>query len=220
MPLSRSAIQGYQIIIPVFFAGSIKSRSNQRRKKMKTWFVVLICLGSFIANQARAEGFTLESDDIGGQISEAQVFNGYGCRGGNTSPQLRWRNIPPDTRSFAVTVYNPDAPTGSGWWHWVVFNIPADIRELKRGAGNPEKNLAPKGSIQSMTDWGRPGYGGPCPPKGELHRHIFTVYALDIAKAGLDPENLLDAHATPAMLGCLMADHIIAKASLIAYYGR
>jgi Raf kinase inhibitor-like YbhB/YbcL family protein len=187
---------------------------------MKAMLVSLMCLGCLIANQACAEGFTLESDDIGGQLSEAQVFNGYGCKGGNTSPQLRWRNVPPGTKSFAVTVYNPDAPTGSGWWHWVVFNIPADIRELKRGAGNPEKNLAPKGSIQSMTDWGRPGYGGACPPKGEIHRHIFTVYALDFEKVRLDPENLLDAHATPAMLGCVMAGHIIAKASLIAYYGR
>jgi Raf kinase inhibitor-like YbhB/YbcL family protein len=131
-----------------------------------------------------------------------------------------WCKVPPGTKSFAVTVYNPDAPTGSGWWHWVIFNIPANINGLKRGAGNLEKNLAPQGSIQSMTDWGRPGYGGACPPIGELHCHIFTVYALDLEKAGLGSGNLLDANATPAMLGCLMADHVLAKASLIAYYGR
>lgn len=187
---------------------------------MKKVIVIILISGFLIANQALAEGFTLESDDVGGQLSSEQVFNGYGCRGSNISPQLRWRNAPPGTKSFAVTVYNPDAPTGSGWWHWVIFNIPANVMSLKRDAGNPEKDLAPRGSIQSITDWGRSGYGGACPPKGQIHGHIFTVYALDIEKAGQGADNLLDARTPPAMLGCLLADHIIAKASLIAYYGR
>jgi len=84
-------------------------------------------------------------------------------------------------------MYDPDAPTGSGWWHWLIFNIPANVHELKRGAGDPKKNLAPKNSIQSVTDFGTPGYGGPCPPVGDKpHRYIITVYALDVEKLDLD----------------------------------
>ncbi len=189
---------------------------------MKEAIVILSLLGALIVHNAFAQGFTLESDDIGGQLSQEQVVNGYGCMGSNISPQLRWRNVPPGTKSFAVTVYNPDAPTGSGWWHWVIFNIPANVTNLKRDAGNLQKDLAPRGSIQSVTDWGYPGYGGACPPKGQTHRHIFTVYALNIEKAGTAPDKMLDvdARTSPAMLGCLLADHVIAKASLIAYYGR
>lgn len=187
---------------------------------MKALMITFIILGCLCVHDAFADGFTLESDDISGQLSQEQVINGYGCAGSNISPQLRWRNAPAGTKSFAVTVYNPDAPTGSGWWHWVIFNIPASVGGLKRDAGNPQKNIAPRGSIQSTTDWGHPGYGGACPPTGETHSHIFTVYALDIEKARLDSEHLLDAQTSPAMLGCLLADHILAKASLIAYYRR
>jgi Raf kinase inhibitor-like YbhB/YbcL family protein len=187
---------------------------------MKKAIITLMLLGCLFVTNAFGGGFTLESDDIGGQLSQDQVFDGYGCKGGNISPQLRWRNVPQGTKSFAVMVYSPDAPTGSGWWHWVIFNIPVNVTSLKRNAGNPQKGLAPHGSIQSITDWGHPGYGGACPPKGRILTYIFTVYALNIEKAGLNPGKLLDAKTQPAMLGCLLADHIIAKASLIAYYGR
>lgn len=180
----------------------------------------LLFLGCFLVNSACGEGFTLKSDEIGGQLSESQVFNGYGCKGDNISPHLQWTHIPPGTKSFAVTVYDPDAPTGSGWWHWVIFNIPETVTELKRDAGNLQKKCAPVGSIQSMTDWGCPGYGGACPPKGTVNSYIFTVYALDIEKLALAPNHILDARSSPAMVGCLIKDHVIAKASLIAYYVR
>jgi Raf kinase inhibitor-like YbhB/YbcL family protein len=112
-------------------------------------------------------------------------------------------------------VYDPDAPTGSGWWHWVIFNIPADTTELATDAGNPQKKLAPKGSVQSVTDYGMAGFGGACPPKGDKpHRYIFTVFALDVPKLDLDEK------ANAALVGFMLTGHAIEKASLISYYGR
>ncbi len=162
-----------------------------------------------------AEGFTLYSNDIGGQLPEAQVYSGFGCSGKNISPQLRWENAPADTRSFAVTVYDPDAPTGSGWWHWLIFDIPKNATSLKQGAGNIEKGLAPKGAVQSVTSFGVAGYGGACPPPGDgAHRYVFTVYALKVEKLELD------SSAMPALVGFMLNRNALAKASLIAYYGR
>jgi Raf kinase inhibitor-like YbhB/YbcL family protein len=144
-----------------------------------------------------------------------QILNGFGCTGKNISPELMWKNPPTGTKSFAVTVYDPDAPTGSGWWHWVVFNIHADVRRLPAGAGNVNLSLAPKGSIQSMTDFGKPGYGGACPPKGHgTHHYIFTVFALDV-------ESLpLDSSATAAMVGFHLNQHALDKAYLTVVYSQ
>src|SRR3954462_5671407 len=104
---------------------------------------------------------------------------GFGCAGGNRSPHLRWRCAPEGTKSFAVTCFDPDAPTGSGFWHWVVVNIPADVSELKLDAGNPAAGLLPKGALQTRPDFGKPGYGGPCPPEGHgPHRYVFTLFAV------------------------------------------
>ncbi len=167
------------------------------------------------AATVRAQEFTLTSTDLRGQLTNDQVFAGFGCTGRNISPALRWVNAPTNTKSFAVMVYDPDAPTGSGWWHWVIFNIPANVSELKTGAGNIEKGLAPAGSIQSVTDFGKPGFGGACPPAGDKpHRYVFTVYALDTAKLDLDEK------ASPALVGFNLHFHTIAKASLISYYKR
>lgn len=175
-------------------------------------FVIAI---TFVATSSYAQGFTLKSPDIGGQLSKSQVFSGFGCKGENISPELSWQNAPKNTKSYAVTAYDPDAPTGSGWWHWVFFNIPNNITNLKAGAGNPQNNLAPKGSVQSVTDFGSTGYGGACPPSGDKpHRYIFTVYALDVEKLGAD------AKSSPALVGFFLNQHTIAKASLIAYYSR
>ncbi|RJP90140.1 MAG: YbhB/YbcL family Raf kinase inhibitor-like protein [Desulfobacteraceae bacterium] len=167
------------------------------------------------AGLAFADGFTLKSNDISGQLSENQVFNGFGCSGKNISPHLMWENAPKEAKSFAVTVYDPDAPTGSGWWHWLIFDIPANVHSLAAGAGNPEKNLAPKGSIQSATDFKTTGFGGACPPVGDRpHRYIFTVYALNVEKLSLD------ASTPPAMVGFFLNQNAIVKASIIAYLGR
>jgi Raf kinase inhibitor-like YbhB/YbcL family protein len=182
---------------------------------MKKFIFVMVVLGVFAVENAHAQVFTLKSTDLGGQLTEDQVFSGFGCTGKNISPSLNWMNAPQGTKSFAFTVYDPDAPTGSGWWHWVVFNIPSDVTGLKADAGNLQKGLAPKGSIQSRTDFGGTGFGGACPPQGDKpHRYVFTVYALDVAK--LD----LDANTPPAMVGFFLNAHVLAKASLIAYYGR
>jgi len=159
--------------------------------------------------------FTLFSKDIGGQAIKTEEFNGFGCTGKNQSPQLSWANAPEGTKSYAITVYGPDAPTGSGWWHWVVFDIPANVNELVTNAGNVYLNLAPKGAIQSISNFGVPGYGGPCPPeKHGLHQYMVPVHALKTDKLGLD------ANSNPALVGYSFWNNTIAKASLVFYYQR
>ena len=160
--------------------------------------------------------FTLSSPDLaeGKTIAAAQVFNGFGCSGGNISPALSWSNPPAGTKSFALLVHDPDAPTGSGWWHWVVYNIPASTTSLPAGAGDPKKNLMPAGAVQGRTDFGTPGYGGPCPPPGKPHRYYFRLYALKVEK--LD----VPADATPALIGFNVNFASLGKAELMGLYGR
>lgn len=180
---------------------------------MKSMYLALAV--SLLAGPAISQVFTLKSDEIGGQATSKQVLNGFGCAGDNLSPQLLWENAPEGTKSFAVSVYDEDAPTGSGWWHWMIFDIPADVQTLKSGAGDLSKKLAPAGAIQSMTDFGVPGYGGPCPPEGDRpHKYTITVYALGKEKLGLD------AKANPALVGFYLENNVIQKASLVMYYKR
>jgi Raf kinase inhibitor-like YbhB/YbcL family protein len=149
------------------------------------------------------------------RIADAQVYKGFGCSGGNLSPSLTWSNPPAGTKSFAVTVYDPDAPTGSGWWHWVVFNLPPDTRTLPAGAGSSSGGKLPKGAIQSVTDFGAPGYGGPCPPRGDRpHRYVFSVHALEVDKLDLDEKSM------PAMVGFMINSNRIDKATLMSTYSR
>ena len=172
-----------------------------------------VCL--FALTLGFGQTFTLRSNDVGGQATEKQVFNGFGCSGANVSPQLSWESAPEGTKSYAVTMYDPDAPTGSGWWHWLIFDMPATTQQLPSNAGNVGANLAPVGSIQSMTDFGQPGYGGPCPPAGHgSHKYIITVFALKVEKLGLDEK------APPALVGYNLNANTIQKASIIMYYGR
>lgn len=180
----------------------------------KTNFIFLLSL-IFTTACFSQKTFTLSSNDLGGETTKTQEFNGFGCTGDNKSPQLSWKNPPQGTKSFAITMYDPDAPTGSGFWHWVVFDIPANINELVTNAGNVDLNLAPQGAIQSLTDYGIKGFGGPCPPKGHgFHQYIITVYALKTDKLGLD-ENI-----NPAIVGFNLWNQTLAKASIIAYYKR
>jgi hypothetical protein len=161
--------------------------------------------------------FTLISPDVPkkGQMKEAQVFSGFGCSGQNISPALAWKNFPPATKSFALMVYDPDAPTGSGFWHWVVYNIPVNASSLPTGAGKADGSLLPKGAVQSNTDFGSPGYGGPCPPVGDKpHRYVFTIFALKVDKLELPP------NASGALVGFVVRQNAIGKASLTGYYGR
>ena len=157
--------------------------------------------------------FRIWSNDFkdGAKLPEAQVFNGMGYQGQNLSPHLAWEGAPEGTKSFVITAYDPDAPTGSGWWHWVVANIPADTTELPRGAGSGGASL-PAGALQTRTDFGKPGYGGAAPPPGESHRYIFTVHALSVEKLDIDPE------ASGALVGFMTHMNRIAKASITAIY--
>lgn len=150
----------------------------------------------------------------GGPLAAAQVFNGFGCDGGNLSPELAWDGVPAGTQSLGVTVYDPDAPTGSGWWHWTLFNIPATATGLTAGAGSGRADL-PAGAIQGRTDFGAPGYGGACPPPGAApHHYIFTLYALKEARLPLDET------ASGAMVGFMLRANMIEQATLTATYGR
>jgi len=161
-------------------------------------------------------GFALASGDIrpGATIADEQVYNGFGYSGANVSPELHWSGAPGGTKSFALTVYDPDAPTGSGFWHWVVFNIPPDVSGLPKGAGDPTAGRLPKGAVQSRTDFGGPGYGGPCPPKGDRpHRYIFTLFAVDAER--LDA----DANSSAALVGFNLHFHTLAKASFTGMFG-
>lgn len=175
---------------------------------MKRIFISMLAMCSITF--AFAQTFTLKSKDVGGQATNKEFFNGFGCSGENISPQLSWENAPQGTQSFAVTIYDKDAPTGSGFWHWVIFNIPANVTELKSNAGDITKAIAPAGVIQSITDYGKFGYGGPCPPPGLIHEYLITVYAL---KNKLE----LDKNTTPAIVGFNLNQSVIGKASIVMY---
>ncbi len=174
--------------------------------------MVLSCIILF-SNTLFAKGLTLKSGDMIGQISINQVFNGFGCTGKNISPQLEWNNAPKGTKSFAITIYDQDAPTGSGWWHWVVFDISKDTNQILSNAS--ASNILPKGTIQSKTDFGKNEFGGACPPKSsKAHSYITTIYALDTEKLGLDK------NANPALVGFMLNTHTIEKSSIVTYYQR
>jgi hypothetical protein len=178
-------------------------------------FLLASCLS--YSSFSYAQGLTLSSPDIraNSTLTETQVFNSFGCTGKNISPALAWKNAPKNTKSFAVTVYDPDAPTGSGWWHWLVYNISSQSTGLDAGVGTEASTLLPAGAIQGRTDFGSHSFGGACPPKGDKpHRYIFTIHALNTEKIELP------ADASAAMIGYMLHSHLIAKASFTAKYGR
>lgn len=178
-------------------------------RSLPLWLAVL-------CGSAQAESFSLSSSSIGKQrkLTQEQVFNGFGCQGQNISPALKWSNAPAGTRSFAITAYDPDAPTGSGWWHWVVYNVPAGVTELAAGAGAEGGAALPEGASMGRTDYGSKAFGGACPPPGRVHRYVFTVHALKTDK--LD----VPADASPAMIGFFIGSNRIGSATLTATYGR
>jgi Raf kinase inhibitor-like YbhB/YbcL family protein len=175
--------------------------------------MMLLTALTLIAHMAAqpAAAMKLTSADLKGTFQPSQIYNGFGCTGGNVSPQLAWSGAPSGTKSFALTMYDPDAPTGSGWWHWIVVNIPANTTQLAAGASG---KTMPAGAQETRTDFGKPGYGGPCPPPGAPHRYVFTIYALKVEK--LD----LDAQATGAMAGFMINQNKLASAKFTATYGR
>ncbi len=167
-----------------------------------------------LASAGAASALTLTSSDIkqGGKIADEQVFNSFGCSGQNVSPALVWSGAPKGTKSLAVSMYDPDAPTGSGFWHWWVVNIPADATSLPKGAGGGTG--LPAGALQGRNDFGPVGYGGPCPPPGKPHRYQITVFALDVDKLDVDQS------ASAAVFGFNAHAHALAKATLTGLYGR
>ena len=184
---------------------------------MRYTLTLLSALSLSLSSSVWADSFTLSSTDItqGELMTKAQEFEGFGCSGEDLSPHLKWSNAPTGTKSFAITVYDPDAPTGSGWWHWQVVNIPSSVTELSPGAGNTQKNSMPNGSSQIENDYGNRGYGGACPPAGHgVHHYRFTLHALSVEKLDL-PEN-----ASGALAGYMINSHTIASSTIEALYKR
>lgn len=184
---------------------------------MKTIIKLFTLLSLSLSAAAFAGDFILSSNDItaGKFMAKAQEFNGFGCTGDDVSPHLTWKNAPAGTKSFAITVYDPDAPTGSGWWHWQIVNIPANITEVAANAGSTKKTLAPSGSMQIKNDYGSRGFGGACPPVGHgIHHYRFTVHALSVEKLAL-PED-----ASGALAGYMINANTIATATIEALYQR
>jgi Raf kinase inhibitor-like YbhB/YbcL family protein len=160
------------------------------------------------------DGFVVSSTNFrdGGQVAAAQVFNQDSCTGGNRSPQLTWHNAPAGTRSYAVTIFDPDA-SSRGWWHWAVANLPASVKTLPENA-SASGALGKLGAIEARNDFGGDGYGGPCPPPGKPHRYIVTVYALKVDKLALvtgRPATMFEHEIEDATLG---------SAKLTVTYGR
>lgn len=163
---------------------------------------------------AQAAEFRVETNSQqDGRFPNAQFANGFGCQGGNISPHIRWQDAPAGTRSFVVTVYDPDAPTGSGWWHWVLANLPANVHELPAGVGS-ELGQLPAGAMQFRHDGGQVGYLGACPPMGQTHRYVITVHALKVDKLDLPPT------ASPALVGFMSYANGLGKASTTVLAGR
>jgi Raf kinase inhibitor-like YbhB/YbcL family protein len=182
---------------------------------MKHFWAAMV-LASFAGGLSSANALTLTSPEIkpDATISDEQVANVFGCSGKNISPALDWSDAPKGTKSFAISVYDPDAPTGSGFWHWVIVNIPADVRSIPKGAGDPKGAGLPTGALLTRTDFGVPGYGGPCPPKGDKpHHYHFNIFAVDVEK--LD----VDANSSAAVVGFNLHFHTLATSTLIALYG-
>jgi Raf kinase inhibitor-like YbhB/YbcL family protein len=182
--------------------------------KIKSLIFALFFVSCSISH---AKDFSISSNDIkpNSTIANQHVFNGFGCEGKNISPQISWQNAPLNTKSFALTVYDPDAPTGSGWWHYLAINIPSNYKKLPAGFASQDKFSLNDNISQIRNDYGVHNFGGPCPPKGDKpHRYIFTVFALKVEK--LEVPQL----ATAALAGYMINQNVLAKASFEATYGR
>ena len=183
------------------------------RQTFKLTSILLLSLSA----SALAGSLTLSSHDIshGEFMTKAQEFNGFGCSGGDLSPHLKWSNAPKGTKSFAITAYDPDAPTGSGWWHWQIVNIDKNVTEISTGAGSTKPNLAPQGSLEIKNDYGSKGFGGACPPVGHgVDHYRFTIHALSVEQLEL-PED-----ASGALTGYMINANTIESSTIESLYQR
>jgi Raf kinase inhibitor-like YbhB/YbcL family protein len=161
--------------------------------------------------------FELRSDDVadGQMMPDGQVYNGFGMTGKNISPALSWSGFPAETKGFAVTCFDPDAPTGSGFWHWVLLDIPVSVTSLPSGAGHSSGSGLPAGAMHLRNDYGSKDFGGAAPPAGDPpHRYVFAVHALDV------PSLELESDATPALAGFNLRFRTIARAVIVPVYGH
>ncbi len=187
------------------------SKASMRTKLLQGFLLLLL------PPLAHAQNFHLTSNDIqqGREIGDTYIQAGSGCTGGNVSPQLAWSGAPASTKSFAITMYDPDAPTGSGWWHWLVLNIPANVHSVPRDAGNNSRDKLPAGAVQGRTDFATVGYGGPCPPLGDrTHRYRFTIWALKTSHLDINKE------MSAAQIGYMLHANAITSAELVALSTR
>jgi Raf kinase inhibitor-like YbhB/YbcL family protein len=187
------------------------------RKSSRLLSTILFTSLLSFTTSALADTFTLSSKDItqGEFMDKAQEFTGFGCSGGDLSPHLAWKGTPKGTKSFAITAYDPDAPTGSGWWHWQLVNIPVSTTELAAGAGSIKQQLAPKGSMQIQNDYGSRGFGGACPPQGHgVHHYRFTIHALSVESLALP------ADASGALAGYMINANTIETSTIESLYKR
>lgn len=179
--------------------------------------LIITTVFTLAASYGSAADFLLTSTDVanGATLSQKQVAYGDGCRGQNISPELAWQNPPAGTQSFAVIVHDPDAPGAQGWWHWLLYNLPASTSHLAAGAGGYGSKDLPAGAQQSNTSGGSAYWGGACPPQGDKpHRYNFTVYALKVARLAVKPED------SPERVSAAIKAQAIGSATLTASYGR
>ncbi|ATC96773.1 YbhB/YbcL family Raf kinase inhibitor-like protein [Pseudoalteromonas tunicata] len=184
---------------------------------MRTSFISTVLVSLSLSLPAMADVFTLSSQDIatGKLMAKTHEFNGFGCSGDDLSPHLTWSNVPEGTKSFAITAYDPDAPTGSGWWHWQVVNIAKDVRALPRGAGSVKSTLLGENAHQVGNDYGVKAFGGACPPIGHgVHHYRFTIHALSVEKLDLPSD------ASGALAGYMINANTIASSTIEALYQR
>ena len=180
--------------------------------------VSLACVAATSAMGAPKSKFVLASSDPQLAISVPLIYTAkaFGCSGGNQSPELHWSGAPAGTQSFVVTLFDRDErSTPSGWWHWVLYNLPKNVSSLPQGAGAEHSSALPAEALQGRTDLGEDAYHGPCPAKGDPpHRYVFTVYALNVAKLPVAPDS------SGAMVTSIVQEHLLGKAVFVAHYGR
>lgn len=217
--LSSVFTLGYAADDPSVTEGDVMAAPVVKKaaKKVKAAKPVKAKAGASADAKPKLPAFQLSSTDIAhaSTIDPRFEYDGFGCAGENTSPELHWSGAPKETKSYAVTVYDPDAPTGSGWWHWIVYNIPADTTVLEAGAGALNGTDLPENTVQATSDYGVEAFGGMCPPPGDKpHHYVFTVHALNVEQLDL-PDG-----ATSAAVRYVINASTIAKASFTAEYSR